>query len=96
MSEDEYVMRSIKAEAALFGDILQGSFVDSYRQSRNKTRRKQRASSKSLVRNLSYKAILGHLWISSNCPEADLVVKADDDFFIDIPLLRWPHPNIMC
>ena len=89
-------MRSIKAEAALFGDILQGSFVDSYRQWPKKHGKKQWSSSKSLNRNLSYKAILGHLWISSNCPEADLVVKADDDFFIDIPLLRWPHPSILC
>ena len=35
-------MRSIKAEGALFGDILQGSFVDSYRQSRNKTQGKEK------------------------------------------------------
>ena len=42
VSEDEYVMRSIKAEGAFFGDILQGSFVDSYRQSRNKTQGKEK------------------------------------------------------
>jgi len=68
MTEDSHVMRSIKAEANLFGDIVQGSFMDSYR-------------------NLSYKAILGHHWISSYCPEADLVVKSDDDFFVDLPML---------
>ena len=41
------------------------------------------------ARNLSYKAILGHTWISEFCPEADLVVKADDDFMVDLPLLRY-------
>ena len=40
------------------------------------------------ARNLSYKAILGHTWISEFCPEADLVVKSDDDFMVDLPLLR--------
>ena len=39
-------------------------------------------------RNLSYKAILGHHWISSYCRDADLVVKSDDDFFVDLPMLR--------
>ena len=48
-----------------------------------------------LHRNLSYKAILGHHWISSYCPEADLVLKSDDDFFVDLHLLRYPiHPTI--
>ena len=41
------------------------------------------------ARNLSYKAILGHTWISEFCPEADLVVKSDDDFMVDLPLLRY-------
>ena len=31
VTEDDYEMRSVKAEAMLFGDILQGSFIDSYR-----------------------------------------------------------------
>ena len=31
VTDDEYVMRSIKAEAMLFGDIVQGSFNDTYR-----------------------------------------------------------------
>ena len=32
VAEDAHVMRSIQAEANLFGDIVQGSFIDSYRQ----------------------------------------------------------------
>ena len=31
VTDDDTVMRSIKAEAMLFGDIVQGSFIDSYR-----------------------------------------------------------------
>lgn len=31
VTENDYEMRSVKAEAKLFGDILQGSFIDSYR-----------------------------------------------------------------
>ena len=49
----------------------------------------------SIFRNLSYKAILGHHWISSYCPEADLVVKSDDDFFVDLPMLRSIHASLM-
>ena len=32
ITDDEHTMRSIKAEANVFGDIVQGSFIDSYRQ----------------------------------------------------------------
>ena len=85
VTDDEYVMRSIKAEALIFGDIVQGSFVDSYRWWHGKW---YICRQDNFHRNLSYKAILGHHWISHNCPEVDLVVKSDDDFFVDIPLLR--------
>ena len=85
VTDDEYVMRSIKAEALIFGDIVQGSFVDSYRWWHGKW---YCHCQDNFHRNLSYKAILGHHWISHNCPEVDLVVKSDDDFFVDIPLLR--------
>ena len=32
ITDDEHTMRSIKAEANVFGDIVQGNFIDSYRQ----------------------------------------------------------------
>ena len=35
-------------------------------------------------RNLSYKSILGKLWVSKFCEQADFVVKADDDVFVDL------------
>ena len=35
-------------------------------------------------RNLSYKSILGKLWVSNFCEQADFVIKADDDMFVDL------------
>ena len=34
--------------------------------------------------NLSYKSIMGKLWVSEFCEQADFVVKTDDDMFIDL------------
>ena len=46
-------------------DIVQGDFLDTYR-------------------NLSYKNIMGKLWVSQFCEQAEFVVKTDDDQFIDL------------
>ena len=35
-------------------------------------------------RNLSYKNIMGKLWVSQFCEQAEFVVKTDDDQFIDL------------
>ena len=125
VAEDAHVMRSIQAEANLFGDIVQGSFIDSYRQeiitqkddhifetmscrqypcqfqkpvSQSINFRQHKViitSTTTIIRNLSYKAILGHYWISSYCHEAELVVKSDDDFFVDLPMLRSLHASLI-
>ena len=34
--------------------------------------------------NLSYKAIMGYLWVAEFCSQADFVVKTDDDLFVDL------------
>ena len=34
--------------------------------------------------NLSYKAIMGNLWVSEFCEQAEFVVKTDDDQFVDL------------
>ena len=34
--------------------------------------------------NLSYKGIMGNLWVAEFCAQADFVVKTDDDMFIDL------------
>ena len=34
--------------------------------------------------NLSYKAVMGYLWVAEFCSQADFVVKTDDDLFVDL------------
>ena len=34
--------------------------------------------------NLSYKNIMGKLWVSEYCEQAEFVVKTDDDQFVDL------------
>ena len=35
-------------------------------------------------RNLSYKNIMGNLWVSQFCEQAQFVVKTDDDQYVDL------------
>ena len=58
-------MEEIQNEHLLYGDIVQGDFVDTYR-------------------NLSLKAVVGNLWVSKFCSQAEFVVKTDDDMFVDL------------
>ncbi|XP_069129730.1 beta-1,3-galactosyltransferase 5-like isoform X1 [Argopecten irradians] len=37
--------------------------------------------------NLTHKGVLAYRWISEYCPKADLIVKVDDDMFVNIFLL---------
>ncbi|XP_060074184.1 lactosylceramide 1,3-N-acetyl-beta-D-glucosaminyltransferase-like [Ylistrum balloti] len=37
--------------------------------------------------NLTHKGVLAYRWISEYCPDADLIVKVDDDMFVNIFLL---------
>ena len=34
--------------------------------------------------NLTYKSVMGHLWVSEFCRQAELVVKTDDDIYVDL------------
>ena len=34
--------------------------------------------------NLSYKAIMGNLWVTEFCSQAEFLVKTDDDMFVDM------------
>ena len=53
------------SESAKYGDIIQGSFLDSYQ-------------------NLTYKNIMGKVWVSEFCSQAEFVIKTDDDTYIDL------------
>ena len=47
------------------GDLVQGSFMDTYH-------------------NLTYKNLMGKLWISKFCNQAEFVIKTDDDTYVDL------------
>ena len=34
--------------------------------------------------NLTFKSVMGHLWVSEFCRQAEVVVKADDDIYLDL------------
>ena len=34
--------------------------------------------------NLSYKAVMGNLWVAEFCSQAQFVVKTDDDMYVDL------------
>lgn len=55
----------IEHEANLNKDIIQGTFIDSYR-------------------NLTHKGVLGLRWVSEECPQAKVIVKVDDDVFLNV------------
>lgn len=59
------VQNKLDEEAATFKDIVQGNFMDTYR-------------------NLTYKNIMGKHWVANYCPQAEFVIKTDDDMFIDM------------
>ena len=59
------LQREIELENLNTRDIVQGNFLDTYR-------------------NLTYKSVMGHLWVSEFCQNADYVVKSDDDIYNDL------------
>ncbi|XP_048765104.1 beta-1,3-galactosyltransferase 5-like [Ostrea edulis] len=52
-------------ESRTHRDIIQGDFIDSYR-------------------NLTNKGVMGLRWITENCMNAEIVIKVDDDSFINL------------
>lgn len=64
-TQDTQLQQQVENESRLYGDIIQGNFVDVYR-------------------NLTYKTVMGHMWVSIFCSQAEVVVKADDDSYIDM------------
>ncbi|KAK3107090.1 hypothetical protein FSP39_006917 [Pinctada imbricata] len=64
-SDDPKLQDIIKNESAKYQDIVQGDFVDSYR-------------------NLTNKGVMGLRWVTENCRNAEMVIKIDDDAFINI------------
>ena len=67
---DQDVQMSLEEESQQHGDLVQGDFLDTYR-------------------NLSYKAIMGSLWVAEFCGQAEFVVKIDDDCFLDLYEVKY-------
>ena len=64
-SSEKIYQEEIEKENLLHGDLVQGDFLDSYK-------------------NLTYKTVMGHMWVSSFCSQAEFVVKTDDDIYVDL------------
>ena len=64
-STEQLQQDSIRNESLVHGDIVQGNFLDSYK-------------------NLTYKTVMGHMWVSRFCRQAEFVMKADDDIYLDL------------
>lgn len=56
----------IEQENYLYGDIVQGNFIDAYR-------------------NMTYKHAMSLKWFTYFCPDADYLLKTDDDVFVHTP-----------
>ena len=66
----------LEAESQEFGDLVQGNYLDTYRLVNSLTHCLVFVLS---YRNLTYKNVMGKMWIATFCSQAELVVKADDD-----------------
>lgn len=86
--ESEDLQNRLEHENYRFGDMIQGNFIDEYR-------------------NLTYKHVMGLKWFTYFCAETPIMVKADDDVFINTPTLleyvlrntrsiRTRPPFVMC
>lgn len=65
---NDSIQVQLTEEHALHSDLVQGDFLDTYR-------------------NLTLKSMTMLRWATTECPSAEFLLKADDDTFINIPLL---------
>ncbi|XP_061164671.1 beta-1,3-galactosyltransferase 1-like isoform X2 [Saccostrea echinata] len=85
LSKNEKTQTMLENESTVYGDIVQGHFVDSYH-------------------NLTHKGVLTYRWLSEFCSNVEMVVKVDDDMFVNIfylmeyylPKYRKSKRSLMC
>ena len=66
----------IENESVVYGDVVQGNFLDSYH-------------------NLTHKGVLAYRWIEEFCQQAEMIVKVDDDVFVNVfILLETYYPKL--
>ncbi|KAI8129342.1 3-N-acetyl-beta-D-glucosaminyltransferase A, Lactosylceramide 1 [Lucilia cuprina] len=66
--ESEQLQEDLENENNQYRDIIQGSFIDDYR-------------------NMTYKHIMAFKWFLYNCPQAQILIKVDDDVYVNTPQL---------
>lgn len=66
--KDSDIEMKLLWETMVHGDMVQGNFIDSYR-------------------NLTYKNTALLKWFVYNCPDANFLLKCDDDVFVNTPLM---------
>ncbi|XP_073843859.1 uncharacterized protein [Musca autumnalis] len=65
---EESLQHEVMKENSEYADIIQGSFVDDYR-------------------NMTYKHVMAFKWFLYNCPDAQILIKVDDDVYVNTPQL---------
>ncbi|XP_011292278.2 uncharacterized protein LOC101889358 [Musca domestica] len=66
--QEESLQHDVIRENTEYGDIIQGSFMDDYR-------------------NMTYKHVMAFKWFLYNCPDAQILIKVDDDVYVNTPQL---------
>lgn len=85
LSNSQKTQTMLENESTVYGDIVQGIFLDSYH-------------------NLTHKGVLTYRWLCDFCSNVDMVVKVDDDMFVNIfylmeyylPKFRNTTRHVMC
>lgn len=75
MTTDRDVQHQVEQESLTHQDIVQGKFIDSYR-------------------NMTHKGVLWLRWVAEHCPEAEYVLKIDDDVFVNTFLLAETYRTL--
>lgn len=68
--EDPIIVEKLSEENTKYGDLVQGSFVEHYK-------------------NLTYKHIMVFKYAIYHCPQAEYILKTDDDVFVNTPLMTY-------
>ncbi|KAH8384276.1 hypothetical protein KR200_008012 [Drosophila serrata] len=69
--QNDSMQTSLVEEHSLYGDLLQGNFIDTYV-------------------NITYKHVMVLKWFNSHCNHAKLLMKIDDDIFVNTKIL-WDN-----
>lgn len=62
------LQRQLQQENSLYSDMVQGNFMDDYK-------------------NMTYKHVMAFKWFIYSCANAQLLIKVDDDVFVNTPQL---------